>query len=232
MTAKKATFGNQVLEFYKTLTPPTIRVKGIKVIEPHKNEEIRGYMEKFFNKFFHDTKKRVFVIGINAGRLGSGTTGIPFTDPVELENSCGIANTLAKRREMSSEFLYKFIAKWGNARTFYKDFFFTGMLPLGLVRDGKNCNYYESPKLLSAVKPFMVETLIKQFAFGAKEEAVIILGSGKNQKVFKELNKEHGWFKTVYVLEHPRFIAQYHSKDLKKYLKKYQDTFSQALSQI
>ena len=232
MTAKKATFGNQVLAFYKTLVPPTIRVKGVKVIQPHKNEEVRANMEKFFNKFFQDTKQRVFVIGINPGRLGSGTTGVPFTDPIELENSCGIANTLAKRREMSSEFLYKFIAKWGSAGTFYKDFFFTGMLPLGLVRDGKNCNYYDSPKLLSAVKPFMVKTLTKQFTFGAREEAVIILGSGKNYKVFQELNKEHKWFKNVYVLEHPRFIAQYHSKDLKKYLKKYQDTFSQALSQV
>ena len=232
MTAKKATFGNQVLEFYKTLVPPTIRVKGVKVIQPHKNEGVWTNMEKFFNKFFQDTKKRVFVIGINPGRLGSGTTGVPFTDSIELENSCDIANTLVKRREMSSGFLYKFIAKWGCAGTFYKDFFFTGMLPLGLVRDGKNCNYYDTPKLLSAVKPFMVETLIKQFAFGAREEAVIILGSGKNQKVFKELNEEHCWFKKVYVLEHPRFIVQYHSKDLKKYLKKYQDTFSQALSQV
>ena len=52
MTAKKTTFGNQVLEFYKTLTPPTIRIKEIKVIQPHKNAEIREYMEKFFNKFF------------------------------------------------------------------------------------------------------------------------------------------------------------------------------------
>ena len=189
-------------------------------------------MEKFFNKFFQDARKRVFVIGINAGRLGSGTTGVPFTDPIELENSCGISNTLTKRREISSEFLYKFIAKWGGARTFYGDFFFTGMLPVGLVRDGKNCNYYDHPKLLSVMTPFIVDTLTKQVAFGASQEAVIILGSGKNQKIFAKLNKEYAWFKQVYVLEHPRFIVQYRGKYLKRYLKKYHDTFSQALSQV
>lgn len=158
MTVKKVTFGNHVLEFYRTLVPPSIHLKGIKVMEPHKNKEVRTYMEKFFNKFFQDNKKRVFVIGINAGRLSSGTTGVPFTDPIELENSCGVFNTLVKRREISSEFLYKFIEQWGSSQIFYKDFFFTGMLPVGLVRDGKNCNYYDYPQLLLATKPFIRPT--------------------------------------------------------------------------
>ena len=120
---KKLTFGNKVLEFYKTFTPPRIPLKGIKVIRPYENKEVVKYMGKFFNKFFRDTKKRVFVLGINPGRFGSGTTGIPFTDPVALESVCGIANKLEKRKETSSEFIYLFIEQWGGPRTFYRDFF-------------------------------------------------------------------------------------------------------------
>ena len=135
MVRKRLTFGNKVFQFYKTLTPPYITLKGIEVIQPHENHEIWGYMEKFYDKFFQDTRNRVFVFGINPGRFGSGTTGITFTDPVALESICGITNKLVKRREISSEFIYKFIEHWGGARLFYRDFFLTAISPLGFVRN-------------------------------------------------------------------------------------------------
>lgn len=230
MPSDNRNFGSQVLEFYDTLVPPTHLVDSVTMIQPHKEKEVWGYMENFFNKFFQDAERRVFVIGINAGRRGSGTTGVPFTDPVALETSCRIPNALLKREEMSSQFIYRFIANWGNTQAFYKQFYFTGMLPVGLMRDGKNCNYYDSPELLSVLKPFVVETLIRQFEFGARSGAVIILGSGKNAHVFRELNDEHRWFKEVYVLEHPRFVAQYQRKNIAQYLDKYHDAFAKALA--
>jgi len=229
MAKKRLTFGNKVIEFYKTLIPPHIPLKGIGVILPYEDQEVLEYTEKFFNKFFRDTRKRVFVLGINPGRFGSGTTGIPFTDPVSLENACGIVNKLVKRREISSEFMYRFIEHWGGARAFYRDFFLTAISPIGFVYDGKNCNYYDDQTLFRSVKPFIVHTLEEQFAFGARKNTAIVLGSGKNQKIFNALNLEHGWFKKVYVLEHPRFIMQYRRKKMQYYLNKYQDIFSRAL---
>lgn len=229
MITKKLTFGNKVLKFYKTLALPHIPLKGIEVIQPYQNQEVRGYMEKFFNKFFRDTRKRIFVLGINPGRFGSGTTGIPFTDPVALESACDIGNKLVKRREISSEFIYQFIKHWGGPRVFYRDFFLTAVSPIGFVQGGVNCNYYSHPTLLKAVRPFIVDTLTAQFAFGARKNKVIVLGSGKNQKVFNDLNLEYGWFKEVYVLEHPRFIMQYRRREMQDYLNKYQDIFSRAL---
>lgn len=226
---KKPTFGNKVLAFYKTLTPPHISLKGIKLIQPYEDHEVRGYMDKFFNKFFQDIKKRVFVLGINPGRFGSGATGIPFTDPVALENICGISNRMVKRKEISSEFVYRFIEHWGGARVFYRDFFLTAISPIGFIHNGVNCNYYDHPALFRAVKPFIVDTLTAQCAFGARENTAIVLGSGKNQRIFNDLNREHGWFKEIYVLEHPRFIMQYRRREMQNYINKYQDIFSRAL---
>lgn len=226
---KKPTFENKVINFYKNLTHPHISLKGIEAIQPYKDPEVLGYMEKFFKKFFHDTRKRVFVFGINPGRFGSGTTGIPFTDPVALESVCDIENTLTKRRETSSEFIYKFIKHWGGPRAFYRDFFLTAVSPIGFVQSGVNCNYYDHLGLLKVVRPFIVDTLTTQFAFGARQNTVIVLGSGKNQKIFNDLNLEYGWFKKIYVLEHPRFIMQYRRRYMQDYIKKYQDIFSRAL---
>lgn len=231
MTGKKLTFGANVLEFHKTLEPPHIFLKGIEVIRPHEDQKVWGYMEKFFNKFFRDTRNRVFVFGINPGRFGSGTTGIPFTDPVVLENVCGIGNTLVKRQETSSKFVYQFIQQWGGPHAFYRDFFLTAISPIGFIRNGVNCNYYDNPELFRAVRSFIVDTLTAQLAFGARRDIVIVLGSGKNQKVFNDMNQEYGWFEEIYAVEHPRFIMQYRRKYLKKYLKKYQDIFSRALLQ-
>lgn len=224
MANKKPTFGNKVLNFYKSIIPPQIDLSGVEILLPHKDREVWGYMEKFFNKFFRDTRNRVFVFGINPGRFGSGTTGIPFTDPIALE-SCGIVNKLIKRRETSSDFVYQFIKYWGGPHVFYRDFFLTAVSLVGFIRNGINCNYYDHPKLLEAVKPFIVDAVVMQLTFGARRDKVIVLGTGKNYKIFNDLNREYGWFKKVYAVEHPRFIMQYRRKNIKEYLNKYKQIF-------
>ena len=129
---------------------------------------------------------------------------------------------------MSSEFMYTFIDEWGGADAFYHDFFLSAVSPIGFVRYGANYNYYDDKELLRITKPFIVHTLQQQCSFGARD-TVILLGIGKNQKKFIELNSEFGFFKNVFALEHPRFIMQYRRKSLKDYLKKYHEVFSQAL---
>jgi len=150
------------------------------------------------------------------------------TDPISLEKFCGINNTFLKRRELSSEFIYTFINEWGGANAFYHDFFLSAVSPIGFIRDGANYNYYDDGDLLRIMKPFIVRTLQQQCSFGAKG-TVILLGIGKNQQKFIELNSEFGFFKNVFALEHPRFIMQYRRKYLKDYLKRYHEVFSQVL---
>ena len=222
-------FGNKVFHFYRNLAPPARLPKGVSAMNPYRKQTARGYIKEFLEKFFPDAEKRIFVFGINPGRFGAGVTGIAFTDPVALANVCGVSNDLAKRREVSSEFVYSFIEKWGGAGKFYRDFFLTAICPLGFVKNGINCNFYDDKKLLAAVRPFIAETIKAQIMCGARAGAAIVFGAGKNKKVFDELNAEHNFFKKVYALEHPRFIMQYRRRKLRAYLKKYHDVFSLAL---
>ncbi len=223
------TFAEKVIRFYQELEAPRSLPPGVKAIEPYKNLAVMEYTKLFFRTFFSDERTRVFVLGINPGRFGSGTTGVTFTDPVALRSDCGIEHELKSRREMSSVFIYDFINEWGGAGLFYSDFFLSAVSPIGFTVNGKNYNYYDSERLFENLEPFIVRTLRAQLEFGAKD-AVILLGRGQNQKVFNKINKEHGFFKYVFVLDHPRYVLQYKRKQVAEYLEAYKRVFSEALS--
>lgn len=226
MTAQ--TFGDKVLSFYDGLSLPSNLPANIEVINPLENSQTKKYIRKFFSIFFNDTGKRVFVLGINPGRFGSGVTGVNFTDPIALEEYCGIQNRLQKRRELSSEFVYTFINEWGGAKKFYSDFFLSAVSPIGFTNKGLNYNYYDDKSFLNLINPFIVNTLKSQCSLGARE-SVILFGTGKNQKLFTQLNDKYHFFKKIYALEHPRYIMQYKRKHVNEYLRKYKDVFKQAL---
>ena len=229
MSLNQSTFHDKIITFFKNLCAPKITIGGIETIEPHKEKEVFECVKIFFKKYFHDTNKRIFVLGINPGRFGSGVTGIPFTDPIALSEHCDIPHTFKKRSELSSEFVYTVIEKFGGAEAFYSNFFLTSVSPIGFVRDDKNYNYYDNTEMYAILEPFIVNSLVTQFKCGARDDVAIILGSGKNYKVFDELNKRHEWFNKVYPLEHPRYIMQYKRKELTHYLNKYQDLFTSVL---
>ena len=67
-------------------------------------------------------------------------------------------------------------------------------------------------------------------ALGCRTDVAILLGQGKNHKVVSDLNKKHRFFKSIYALEHPRFIMQYRRKYIPQYLDKYHQVFTQALT--
>ena len=222
---KNKTFGQKVIEFYRDITPPSLNTKEAKIINPHTDGTARECIEQFYEYFYSDTKNRTYVFGINPGRFGSGVTGIPFTDPVALESSCGIFNSLEKRTELSSDFVYRFIASWGGARKFYDDFFLTAVSPLGFIKNGKNYNYYDDRSFFQFIRPFIIDSIKMQLDFGANRNSVIVFGTGKNKQIFNEINSEYGFFKNIYVLEHPRYIMQYKRKFLSEYLENYQKFF-------
>ena len=101
--------------------------------------------------------------GLAEGPAGpAGTTGISFTDPINLENACGIPNKLEKRFELSSQYIYEVIAAYGEPETFFKKFFLTSVCPLGFTKNGKNINYYDDKELLRGTIGFIIETIEKQ----------------------------------------------------------------------
>ncbi len=223
-------FGKKVVQFYTQLVPPTNLPRGVSVMNPYLTPSARGYLESFSDKFYLGSNKRVLVLGINPGRFGAGITGVTFTDPVALKQFCDVQNDLPQVRELSCVFVYDFIKVWGGPRRFYSDFFLTAVSPLGYVKAGKNYNYYDDSALLAATTPFVVDSIKRMIALGCRTDVAILLGQGKNHKVVSDLNKKHRFFKSIYALEHPRFIMQYRRKYIPQYLDKYHQVFTQALT--
>lgn len=214
-------YSKKILAFLKELTIREKLPAGVEVMNPYQNEEAFHYCQLFYTKYYHDSYPRTLILGINPGRFGAGLTGIPFTDPVKLEEECGIINDFPKKRELSADFIYEMITSYGGKEKFYKQFYFGSVSPLGFTKNGKNLNYYDEPKLQQAVLPFILNTLKDQIAFGLDTQVAYCLGEGKNFKFLLSLNTEHKFFDKIIPLAHPRFIMQYKRKTKDLYIEDY-----------
>jgi Uracil DNA glycosylase superfamily len=213
-------FSDLAIKYYLNLTSPDKIPGNVKVINPYLDKEIRIIVTKFFDKYYSDANERTYIFGINPGRFGGGITGISFTDPVALNNSCGIQNNFGARKELSSEFIYMMISSYGGVKKFFSKFFLSALYPLALLKDGKNFNYYDDRKLYRFLKPFLIKSIKEQTKFGCSKRIVISLGK-KNADYLKELNDEIHFFKEIIALPHPRFIMQYRRKSVNNFIQDY-----------
>jgi len=219
------TFAEQVIAFNEYLTYSGELPEGFVVLNPYlDNPETMEVMQKFYHKYYNDSHKRKFIIGINPSRYGAGVTGVPFTDTKRLEAVCGIKMESARTHEVSSVFIYDMIEDYGGADIFYKEMYINSPFPLAIVRKAKkgwvNANYYDDKKLFEAVKDFMIDSLKKHMSLNLDLSEVFILGK-KNADFISSLNKEAKLFDRMTVLEHPRYIQQYKSKEKQLYIDKY-----------
>ncbi len=219
-------FAERTLNFYKQLRIDIPLPESIEVLNPYNSPETLVACENFYRKFYSDNRKRRLILGINPGRYGAGVTGIPFTDPIQLEKACGIANSFEKKPELSSQFIYRLIENMGGAEPFYKHYYIGAVSPLGFVKNGKNFNYYDDKKLERSLKPFIVKSLVQQVALGTGTEKCYCLGNGKNFAYLQRLNAELKLFGEIVPLPHPRWVMQYRRKQLEHYL----DEISRKLS--
>jgi len=160
-------------------------------------------------------------MGINPGRLGGGTTGIPFTDPVKLEKICSIPNSLPKKTELSADFIYTMIESYGGSQLFYSKFLFSSVCPLGFTKDGINLNYYDDKQLEKLARKFIVDSIHTQLKFYIDRSICFCLGEGQNYKYLSKLNAEYSFFKKIIPLPHPRFIMQYKRKKVNEFVSMY-----------
>jgi hypothetical protein len=226
----RTSFGDQVIAFCHRLRAPRLADLGVEVMNPYREPEARRCTREFYTKFFSDSHRRVFIIGINPGRFGGGTTGIPFTDPVTLAAQAGISNSLPPRRELSAEFLERVVDRLDGPRRFYRSWFITAVSPLGFTKDGLNYNYYDDRRVRERLEPFIVRSMRKQLAFGARRDIAIVLGTGTNFSVFSELNRRCAFFEKLVALEHPRFIMQYRRKRVDEFAEKYERALMETTS--
>lgn len=224
------TFADRALSFYCDLEMDINVPPEIKVINPYQKKETKHFLESFLKKFFDDINQRILVLGINPGRFGSGQTGVPFTDFEDLRNVCGIDNTVEHKKELSSSFINMFISESGGAVEFYKKFYLSSVCPVGFTYQGKNLNFYENKEVYNVVESLIIKSVNSQINFGCSRDVAIIIGSGKNYSLFKEMNQEYSFFSQLIPIEHPRYVMQYQRKLLKQYILKYFRAFNKARS--
>lgn len=224
------TFADKVIGFNRHLAYTGALPEGFQVMNPFlDNPETMKVMEAFYHKYYHDTRQRRFIIGINPSRNGAGVTGVPFTDTKRLESACGVSMKSARTHEVSSVFLYDMIAAYGGVEHFYHEFYINSPFPLAIIRQTAggawlNANYYDDPQLFKMIKGFMIESLKKHIDLGLDTAEVFVLGK-KNADFIMKLNAGEKLFGKMTPLEHPRFIQQYKSKDRQLYIDKYLQSF-------
>jgi hypothetical protein len=229
------TLAQKIIKFNAGLKlDDSILPAGIKHLNPFVgvgSANIKRITNSFYGKYYSDSGKRRFIIGINPGRLGAGLTGVPFTDTIRLNGVCGIDPGPIKSYEPSSAFIYDVIDEMGGPDEFFNKFYIGSICPLGFVQETatgkvKNYNYYDRPDLKKVMRTFIVKSLRTQVSWGLERTEAYCLGTGQNYQYCRSLNEELGLFRSVIPLEHPRFIMQYRSKKKKEYIQKYIRTLS------
>ena len=221
-----------VISFCRDLDYKGSLPEGISIMNPFRNDPAAfASVSQFYLKFYYDNRKRHLILGINPGRFGAGSTGIPFTDTVRLKEKCGLSIPGLKTYETSSVFMYEMIDAYGGPEKFYQDFYISSVSPLGFtyaVTKNKelNFNYYDSRELTASILDFVVKSLRKQLEFGIDRDVCFCLGTGKNFRFISQLNEKYNFFEHIEPLEHPRFIMQYKSKKKQFYINKYIKEFS------
>lgn len=206
--------------FYTNLHIPALP-DGVEVLNPYNDPGTMTLLHRFCEKYYDDNHKRTLLFGINPGRFGAGVTGICFTDPIRLENHCGIPNMLEKKQELSSVFMYEMMEAMGGPAVFYESFLFTAISPLGFVKEGKNMNYYDIKGWREIFEKFIVATIEQQLKMPVNRDIAFSIGQGTNMKVLSELNKHFKWFSRIETLPHPRWIMQYRLKRKSEFIDEY-----------
>lgn len=200
----------------------------VKTLNPFKEctPAVEQVIHAFYDKFYGDAHSRTMIIGINPGRHGAGSTGLPFTDTKRLNEDCAIPFSTFSSHEPSSVFIYEVVKAYGGPEAFYKDFYITSMCPLGFVKQNKkgswvNYNYYDDAELFQTVEHFMKDKMAEQLQWPILQKRAYCLGTGKNFKFVQKLNEQEKWFEEIIPLEHPRYVMQYKYKEREKYVTKF-----------
>ena len=193
---------------------------SVQFLLPYEADAVRLISDRFYNAFYADINCRKLILGINPGRLGAGMTGVPFTDSKRLIENCNI-ETEIQCYEPSSEFIYQMITAYGGVEKFYKNYFISSVSPIGFVKDGKNFNYYDDPKIYLLLEPYIEFQIGRLKNLNLHFDEVYCLGEGQNYKWLKKLNARHHWFGTIVPLAHPRYVMQYKRILIKSYINLY-----------
>jgi len=217
-----STFGSRVMEFYARIDKFRWASPEVAILSPVADNQRYAAMSMFCDKFYGDNNRRIFWLGINPSRVRRTSTGVPYTDGFALSEFCKIPNEFAQNRELSSDFFYKFIESYGGPTDFYARHYAAAAYPASILRKEKYCNYYDS-KLPEEITKSVPDLVSAQSELG-HAGVLVAIGSGQNAKILRKINDDLKIFTHIFVVEHPRYIMQYKSADLARYIDKYCET--------
>lgn len=220
------TFADSLMHYYSDLKPPKGLPKEVEVMNPYQNEKTFEIASTFYRKYYDDNNERIICFGINPGRFGAGITGVPFTDPIKLEEACGIKNSFDKKAELSTRFIYEMIDAYGGPKRFYSKFYISAVSPLGYLKDGINLNYYDIKGHKELFEKYALNEIKKQFPLGISRKVAFSIGKGQNIKFLNWLNEKYDLFDSIIPLSHPRWVMQYRLKRKEEFIQEYIDAFS------
>ncbi|MFN2457836.1 MAG: uracil-DNA glycosylase family protein [Chitinophagaceae bacterium] len=215
------TWAENIIHFYQNLQPPFHLPDDVEWLMPQTRVEVQNVQKHFYSKFYNDNNQRTLILGINPGRFGAGATGINFISARQLTDHFRIPHLLKLQSELSAEFIYEVIQAYGGSKKFYNHYFISSVCPLGLVKQGKNINYYDDKKLLQAVEPFIISSIQKQLSFNVNRDKCICIGGEKNYRNLSSFNQTYKFFRKIVPLQHPRFIMQYRRKQKQEFIDGY-----------
>lgn len=213
-------FSAKICSFYFGLNPSFVLPEGVNILQPYSRPEARQVVTNYYERYYTGNQERIFLLGINPGRFGGGITGIPFTDPVQLQR-LDIPHNFPLKTELSSTFVYEFINAYGGLEKFAAHFFLTAICPVGFTRNGKNYNYYDDAILQRAAQPWISLTMKTQLNAGALRKIAVCLGEGTNYRFVSRFNEVEKWFDEIIALPHPRWIMQYKRKSMPEFRDRY-----------
>lgn len=223
------TIADKILGFYQKLEPPKNLPSEVEILNPYKDGQAWEVTREFYQKYYADEHPRIVLFGINPGRFGGGITGVPFSDPIQLETHCQIHTSFEKRAELSSGFIYEMIHSFGGAQSFYRHFYISAISPLGYVTQGKNLNYYDISNWKPLFQEYSSSKIKEQLDFPLSRKIAFSIGQGENVKFLNELNKKHQFFDQIITLPHPRWVMQYRLKRKAEFIQEYVSKLSNAI---
>ncbi|MCB0791344.1 MAG: DUF4918 family protein [Flavobacteriales bacterium] len=211
--------------------------KDVRVLDPLKGPhaaEVRRIVTRFHRRYYADNSPRLLMLGINPGRLGAGSTGLPFTDTKRCATDLGIPVKGLHTHEPSSDFFYRVVRAAGGPAAFYGQVYVHSLCPLGFTRKGPNggyvnLNYYDDKALEQTVTPFVEKWLRGLIDRGMRTDVAICIGTGKNAAYLGRLNERSHLFDRIVPVEHPRYIMQYKARSIPAYVEKYMRVLSAAV---
>ena len=214
-------WAEHLYQYYRDLKPPQQLPNHVEWLYPQKDPVVMKIVEQFLHWYYNDEHPRRIFLGINPGRFGAGVTGVNFTAPRQLKESCGIDHPFKNQTELSAAFIYEMIHAYGGPDLFYRHYFIGSVCPLGFIRNGKNINYYDDKELANIVTPFISKSISDLLQNNADRSVCFCIGGEKNFHFLKHLNNQNHWFERIEPLPHPRFIMQYRRKQKDQFIQLY-----------